>query len=70
MKRQILVTVWQNIKTPREALDELTDYLIRDQEEQILEVLEEVRKKSLTVNKAEEEIKWILNHETELCQTN
>ncbi|MBU2082250.1 hypothetical protein KKH14_02385 [Patescibacteria group bacterium] len=70
MKRQILVTVWQNIITPREALDELTDYLIRDQEEQILEVLEEVRKKSLTVNKAEEEIKWILNHETELCQTN
>ncbi len=69
MKRQILVAVWQNIITPREALDEFMNHFIRDQEEQILEVLERVGKKSLIINKAEEEIKWILN-ETELCQTN
>ncbi len=80
MERQIFIRVWQNIITPRKALDELMGHLIRDgtrdgtlskkQEGQILEILEWVGEKSLTVNEAEEEIKWILNHKAMLCQTN
>ena len=66
---KILVNVWQNNISLTEGLEEI-NYLSRDgtlsnaQEEQVLEILEAIKKHVLTVNKGEEEILWALN---EIC---
>lgn len=66
--RKILIKVWQRELSPGQALNLLQDEAIRDGpyrfwlrelDERVLYVLESIQEKAITVNEAEEEIKWI-----------
>jgi len=62
--RKILIRVWQGVLSPQKALRELirlarNGTMSNKQKQEVLQVLTWVSKKSLNVNEAEEELRWI-----------
>lgn len=64
--RHILMAVWEERTRPAEALEEIRDEIrkgkkrVAEINSSLLYLLEGVRERLITINEAEEEIKWIL----------